>query len=472
MSAFWTLRRVTSALGLGPDSDAPLTGVSTDTRAVQRGDLFVALAGQRFDAHDFLAEAVAKGAAAVVVRDAMRATGLGVPAFVVPDTLAALGALGQYRRRAWARPVIAIGGSNGKTSTKELVRAALGARLVVHATHDNLNNQVGVPLTLLALPDDADIAVIEVGTNTPGEISILRDIVQPDLAVVTTVQEEHLEGFGDLAGVMREEAALLDGVGVAVVPAAEQGIIDESSRRARRTICAGLAGTAGGLDAGAADQGGGLFASAYGLHADGHGWLDVDGVRVDVPLHGLHSLRNTMLALAVARECGISLADAAAAISKIDRHDLPQMRSAVEQLGDAILINDAYNSNPGSVRAALELLASVGGGRQRVVVLGTMRELGAQSERAHLEVARAALASGAQLVAGIGEFARALNAVAPGDVRVITGGDLDDMWPRLRDRLAPDAAILLKASRGVRLERLLPQLADWASDQASPYLEG
>ena len=147
----------------------------------------------------------------VVVSDAARGgRTFGVPAYVVPDTLHALGALARYYRRAWGRPVIAVGGSNGKTSTKEMLRAALGARLAVHATRGNLNNRVGVPLTLLGLPNDADIAVIEAGTNTPGEIALLRDIIEPDLALVTTVQEEHLEGFGDLAGVMREEASLCD----------------------------------------------------------------------------------------------------------------------------------------------------------------------------------------------------------------------------------------------------------------------
>ena len=453
MTAFWTMRRVASALGTGPVSDVPLRAVSTDTRSVQRGDLFVALAGERFDAHEFLADAVAKGASAVVVASARRAAGLGVPVFEVADTLAALGALGRYRRRAWGRPVIAVGGSNGKTSTKELIRAALSARLVVHATDGNLNNQVGVPLTLLAIPDDADIAVIEAGTNRPGEIALLRDIVEPDLVVVTTVQEEHLEGFGDLAGVMREEAALLDGAPVAIVPAGEAALTAEAHARARRTIGAGLP-------------------PAHGLHANGAGWLELDGVRVEVPLRGLHNLRNAMLALAAARECGLQLPDAAAGIGRLDLRAVPSMRSAVDALGDALIINDAYNANPASARAALDLLASVAGRRQRVVVLGSMRELGAQTERAHREVARSALDSGAHVIAGIGDFATALRALAPRDARVLTAPDIDALWPQLRARLAADAAILLKASRGVRLERLLPQLAAWASDAVSPYLEG
>ncbi|HEY2850382.1 MAG TPA: UDP-N-acetylmuramoyl-tripeptide--D-alanyl-D-alanine ligase [Gemmatimonadaceae bacterium] len=459
MTMFWTLARVARALGGGPCDDRPLRTVCTDTRSLGRGDLFVALRGEHHDAHDYLAEAVAKGAAALVVSDAARAASLGVPVYAVPDTLHALGALGRARRLAWNGPLVAVGGSNGKTSTKELIRAALGARLAVHATKGNLNNQIGVPLTLLAIPDGTDVVVAELGTNLPGEIALLREIVAANIAVVTTVQEEHLEGFGDLAGVMREEASLFDGAPVAVIPADEPALATEAARRARRRVTAGL---------GAGD----VRASASGLEPDGTGWADVEGTRLRVPLRGLHNLRNAMLALAVARECGVEIADAAKAIGAMDVSALPSMRSAVTPLGEALLINDAYNSNPGSARAALALLAQVGGGRQRVAVLGTMRELGAQSAAAHDEIARTALRSGADVVAGIGEFADALRRAAPNDDRIVTANDVDDLWPKLHSRLAANAAILLKASRGVRLERLLPQLTEWAAEDASPYRAG
>jgi UDP-N-acetylmuramoyl-tripeptide--D-alanyl-D-alanine ligase len=464
VSPFWTLRRASAALGLGALDDRPLVGVSTDTRSVQPGDLFVALRGERFDAHDFLAEAVARGAAALVVSDisrapaiagsdAARASPLGVPILEVDDTLRALGRLANYRRRAWARPVIAIGGSNGKTSTKELVRAALGSRFVVHATSGNLNNQIGVPLSLLALPDDADVAVIEMGTNVPGEITLLRAIAEPDVALVTTVQEEHLEGFGDLAGVLREEASLFDGSALAIAPADESALVAEALARARRTVTAGL---------GAGD----LRASEHGLNADGSGWLVVEGERMTVPLRGAHNLRNAMLALAAARACGVSLADAARGIGAVDMAQFPAMRSSVSPLGEALLINDAYNANPGSARAAIALLTDVAGSRQRAIILGTMRELGDQAERAHREIAREALRSGAHIVAGIGDFARALAVEGMGDDRVVVADDVDDLWRQLEERLASTAAILLKASRGVRLERLVPLLTEWA---VGPY---
>ncbi len=441
---FWTLARIAQALGGGPSDARPITGVTTDTRKVAKGECFVALKGETFDGHDFLAEAVAAGASALVVNDARRAATLGVPVFEVPDTLVALGMLGRYRRLAWGRPVIAVGGSNGKTSTKELLKAVLGSRYGVHATTGNLNNRIGVPLTLLALDDLADVAVIEAGTNIPGEIAILRDIILPDVAVVTTVQEEHLEGLGDLAGVMAEEMAMTDEVALAVVPGAEPDVVAQAGKRAKRVVAAALP-------------------ASHGLHADGRGWVELDGVKLESPLRGMHNLRNAALAIAVGREFGL---DAAAMAQGLAQLTLPPMRSHVGPLGAALLINDAYNANPGSARAAIAMLADVGKGRPRVAVLGTLRELGAHSAQKHREVAEVALATlgqGHDVIAGIGEFGPALESLAPGDPRVVIGVDVDDLWPKLKPRLAKDAAILLKASRGVKLERIVPHLTTWAA---------
>jgi UDP-N-acetylmuramoyl-tripeptide--D-alanyl-D-alanine ligase len=186
----------------------------------------------------------------------------------------------------------------------------------------------------------------------------------------------------------------------------------------------------------------------------------VDGISVLVPPRGIHNLRNAMLALAAARACGVSLTDAAAGIRGVV---LPPMRMDWAQIGRATLINDAYNSNPASARAALDLLDAVGAGRQRVVVLGTMRELGSNAAALHTEIARRALASSFDVIAGVGDFATALDTAGGTDPRVVTAADIDDLWPRLRTRLTPDAVILLKASRGVRLERLVPPLTEWAT---------
>jgi UDP-N-acetylmuramoyl-tripeptide--D-alanyl-D-alanine ligase len=449
---FWTVARVAAALreectGAVPRDDRPLLRVSTDTRHIEAGDCFVALAGEHFDAHDFLAEAVERGAAALVVSRPERTAGLGVPVFAVRDTLAALGALAHYRRRAWGGTVVGVGGSNGKTTTKELIRAALGACVTVHATTGNLNNLIGVPLTLLALPDTADVAVIEMGMNVPGEMARLRDIVAADIAVLTSVTEEHLEGLGSLDGVMREESVIFDGARVAITPASQPELAAAARARAARVITAGL-------------DSGDVRADRWSVGEGGEGKIEIDGATVRPPIRGVHNLRNTMLAIAVARELGIAAVDAARGIA---RAVFPAMRMEWTPLGRATLINDAYNASPASMHAALDVLAGSGGGRQRVAVLGTMRELGSHAARLHAQLARAALASPVEIVAGIGEIGDALRELGAGDARVVTATDVDDLWTALEPRLARDAVILLKASRGVKLERLLPSLTDWAT---------
>ncbi len=453
---FWTLDRVREALAGHADVNLPagrghFGRIWTDTRTIEAGDLFVALVGERFDAHDFLKDAVAKGAAGVVVSRVEAAAGLGVPVFEVRDTLVGFGALATYRRRTLAKPVVAVVGTNGKTSTKELIRAALGSTLDVHATAGNLNNLIGVPITLLAMPESADVAVVEMGTNQPGEVARLRAIVEPDVTVVTSIAEEHLEGLGDLHGVLREEMSAADGVNLAVVPASQPEVVDEARKRASRVVSVGL-------------DAGDLSPARWSVEADGRGVMTLGDAEVRLPLRGVHNLRNALLAFGVARELGVADADAARGIADMP---VPPMRSNVEQCGRATLINDAYNSNPGSARAAIELLEHAGKGRQRVAVLGTMLELGPTAPQLHEDVARAALDAGVEIVAGIGEFSSALGRIAPGDSRVIRADDVDALWRTLASRLAPDAVILLKGSRGMRLERLVAPISEWARNRAS-----
>ena len=451
-TGFWTLDRIAAALadqasGKLPRGSSEVSGITTDTRKIGKGDVFVALRGERFDGHDYLRDAVRDGASALVVSRAPKLDTLGVPIFEVRDTLIALGALAHYWRRAWGKTIIGVAGSNGKTSTKDLLRAALSRSYTVHATTGNLNNRIGVPLTLLALPPEADVAVVELGTSLPGEVAILREIVEPDIALVTSIAEEHLEGLGDLAGVLREEAAVYEGVAVGIAPSAQPEIAEAAREKAKRVVVAGL------------DANADVKPDRWEIGSDGLGVIEIAGATVRPPVRGLHNLRNAMLALAVARECGVSYEDAAAGIAGMPQ---PKMRSAWEQVGDVTLINDAYNANPGSTRAAIELLKGTGSGRQRVIVLGTMRELGAASEQCHADIAGLALASGADIVAGIGEFAPALEKHKERE-RVITAPDVEDLWPQLQARLQRNAIILLKASRGVQLERLVPHLTTWAT---------
>lgn len=447
----WTLDRLARALQRELRATAvasgtqPLGGVSTDTRTIVQGDIFVALRGERFDGHDFLAQAAAAGASVVVVDDPARAAGLGVPAFVVNDTTHALGALGRWWRETWGGTVVAVAGSNGKTTTKELVKAALAKRLDVYATTGNLNNQVGVPLTLLRLPAPTEVAVIEVGTSVPGEVEILRRIVQPDVSVVTSIGEEHLEGLGSLEGVLNEEAAIYRDVDLAIAPASQPEVGRAARARAKRVIEAGV-------------DAGDVRPDSWGMSAEGRGWARFGDLTLTMRVPGPHNLRNAMLAIAVARACGVPDEAALDGIGSVEPLD---MRGRWMSSGDLTIINDAYNANPASMREAIALLDSLNGNRPRVLVLGTMRELGPQAPALHEEIAARAVSSGIDLVAGIGDFVDPLS--SRGGDRVLTAPDVPELWMSLAPRLPRNAIVMLKASRGVRLERLVPLLQEWSA---------
>jgi UDP-N-acetylmuramoyl-tripeptide--D-alanyl-D-alanine ligase len=269
------------------------------------------------------------------------------------------------------------------------------------------------------------------------------------VTVVTSIGEEHLEGLGDLDGVMREEMASTDGVELAIVPASQEDVAEVARARARHVTTAGV------------DRGDVVGTNAT-VDQDGRGRVTVDGVEVVVPLRGSHNVRNAMLAIAAARAAGVSVADAARGIAAMP---VPAMRVNVERLGALTLINDAYNANPGSTRAALELLSHAGQGKQRVAILGSMLELGPHTPRLHDEIAREVLASGVELIGALGEFGAAFERLAPRESRVVTAVDTDGLWAGLSSRVSPDAVILLKGSRGMRLERLLKPITDWAAQR-------
>jgi len=445
----WTDADVRAALGLVVDTGAPPTTfarVSTDSRTVEAGDLYVALVGERFDGHDYVAESLAKGASGAVVSRAV--SGVRGPLYPVADTLVALGALAAFRRHALTAPVVGITGSSGKTTTKDFTTAALAAAKRVHATQGNLNNRVGMPLTLLAAPADAEAIVLEMGTNEPGEIRTLAQIARPDIGVVTTVGEAHLEKLGSLEGVLDEKLDLLRNVAAdgrclvgdepAVLPARARGI-------------AANVRVAGWSERADPDL------RPVGASADGAGrytfrWR---GETVTVPMAGRHAVTDALLALAIAELVGVAPRDAARGIAAASTQ---KMRGEVRRVGGLTLIVDCYNANPQSVRAALDVLDGQVA-RRRVAVLGTMRELGPDSDRLHQEVLGAALGRSIDLVVATGGFERAaqvLGATAPVATELVTAADWQTAYPLLRERLAGDEIVLLKASRGIAMEGMLP----------------
>jgi UDP-N-acetylmuramoyl-tripeptide--D-alanyl-D-alanine ligase len=440
----WTDADVRSALGLSSDTRASTayTRVSTDSRTIEAGDLYVALVGDRFDGHDFVDECLAKGARGAVVSRPVSARGT---IYQVPDTLVGLGALAAFRRRAVRAPVVAITGSSGKTTTKEFTTAAIGSTKRVHATKGNLNNRVGMPLTLLAAPTDAEAIVLELGTNEPGEIRTLAQIARPDIGVVTTVGEAHLEKLGSFEGVLDEKLDLLRWLadGGRCLVGDDPAVLGIRARG----ICPDVR-VAGWTERADAD----LRPEAPEADAQGKYSFGWRGHMVSVPTAGRHAAADALLALAIAEMLGVPATAAARGIAGATAQ---KMRGEVRRVGGLTLIVDCYNANPQSVRAALDVLDGQVAPR-RVAVLGTMLELGTESERLHREVLGAALGRKIDLVVATGAFGQAAEALGAASANVIAGPDWQTAYPRLRERLAGDEIVLLKASRGIAMEGMLP----------------
>lgn len=439
----WTSQRVARVLGTETPTPRRFATVSTDTRTLEAGALFVALVGERFDGHDYLREAAARGAAGAVVR---RGTGpvLGLATFEVEDTLAALAALAAERRREVEGPVVAVTGTNGKTATKEMLARALGTRWRVHATRGNLNNLVGVPLTVLSAPAETEALVVEAGASVPGEIRRLRGIIDPSVGVVTNISGGHLEGFGSLEGVLREKIALLDGVPLAVVGTEPPELADRARDAADSVVVAGRADTAD------------VRPDSWGLDGAGRVELSFDGVPVRLPLVGAHQVENAMVALAVVAQLGLDLAAVARALGELR---LPAGRCEVLRDGELVVLHDAYNANPASIAASLETARAMRGSRPLVVVLGTMLELGDQSAVLHERTADGVMAAEPALVAAVGGFVSAFerHRRTLGE-RLLTAPDPASLGKLLASRLDGREFVLLKGSRGVRMERVIPFL--------------
>lgn len=448
----WNDAMVREALGLtGGDATMVYTSVNTDSRTIEPGSLFVALKGERFDAHNFLADVAGKGATGAVVSHIPDGAPKDFPYYEVGDTLAALGQLALYRRKKLGVQLCAVTGSNGKTTTKEILKAMLSARYRVHATTGNLNNLIGTPLTLLSAPDDTEVIVAELGTNSPGEIVQLAKIVAADATVVTAISEEHLEGLGDLRGVLEEETALLPYLpasGLAVVADEPPELADTARAKAPRVAVAGWSERSDAE----------LRAEHVDLDENGNVTFQWNGRHVALPLRGRHNARNAMVALGIALHFGV---DADAALAQLATLKPAKMRGELQEMGGARVIVDCYNSNPASLSAAMDLLSTMPHAGKRVAVVGSMLELGPTSAEIHERAANEIVASNADIIVATGAFAGAFQGMSqPVGERIIVEEDPIEAYEQLRTRLRGDELILLKGSRGVALERLLPLLAE------------
>ena len=443
----WTDEEVRTALHVAPHDDCGLTftGISTDSRTTREGNLFVALCGENFDGHDYVSDAVGRGARGTVVARSVEADGTCV--YPVEDTLLALGQLALYRRRSLDAVVVGITGSSGKTGTKELARAAIEGSLRVYATPGNLNNRVGLPLTLLDAPDDAEVVVLEMGTSEPGEIAALTRIAEPQIGIVTTVSETHIERLESLEGVLEEKLDLLRGLpddGRAIVGEEPAILSEHASSILRDVLVVGL-----GTDADAEYRAESPSMDELGC------WSFVwRGEPVHLRVPGRHSVQNALLALTVAELLDVPASEAARGAGRVEAG---AMRGEIRRIGGLTLIIDCYNANPQSLRAALNLLVEIEPGRTKVAVLGSMLELGARSEELHTALLDEASMLGLDLLVATGDFARAAaDAKSTGSLAILSVVDPLEAYEGLRERLAGDEVLLVKASRGVALERLIP----------------
>ncbi|MCC6574351.1 MAG: UDP-N-acetylmuramoyl-tripeptide--D-alanyl-D-alanine ligase [Planctomycetes bacterium] len=433
----------------GDRSDVVVRAVSTDTRSMIVGDLFVALKGPNFDGAKFLAVAQDLGAAALITSSLPENFSAKVPVIVVPDTLTALGRIARLNASGLRGCIIGIGGSNGKTTTRELMTAILGSRFCVLQNPANENNLVGVPQTLLRMHERHDFAIVEMGTNAPGEVARLADVVRPKCAVLTSISEEHLEGLGSIEGVLNEEAALLTALprdGIAIVNFDDPRCVRAAQRASCRVVSYGT------------DRRCELFASDIRMNEHGTHFLLNGRHEFTLPLFGKHNVHNALAAISAGWISGIDISDMQRVLMEVE----PVLRRLnYHNFGGVGVLDDSYNANPASTCAALSVLANFECKGQRVAVLGDMLELGASSERLHLEVgAYLAGLRNVDLIVAVGREMQALGDIVeesflagrPGSVWRYR--DAADAAADLLRELKPNDLVLVKGSHGMAMNRV------------------
>ncbi len=427
--------------------DRELAGVTTDSRQAGADLLFVALRGDRFDGHDFLADAARAGAKVALVDRPLAGTApAGIARIEVDDTRRALGRLARWHALRCDARRAAVTGSNGKTTTKELLRSALAAGGATIASEKSFNNDIGLPLTLLSIESTTRFAALEMGTNHPGEIARLADLGRPEVGIVTNCSYSHVEFLRDLDGVVTEKGALVEALpahGVAVLNADDPALLKLRTRTAARVVTFGIRRPA---DFRAVDIKFDFRRLVYKLR----------GQRVYVPLGGCHNVYNSLAALAAADALGVPLPDAIAALRRVEG---PPMRLAPLRLDGITLLDDTYNANPGSVEAALRTLAATPAKGRRVVVLGDMLELGEQSAALHGKCGELLSLVPDALLVAVGSHAHDVVAGARrrglAEERALTCADAKAAAVLLPPLLQRGDVVLVKGSRGMAMERVV-----------------
>jgi UDP-N-acetylmuramoyl-tripeptide--D-alanyl-D-alanine ligase len=440
------------------DGAVRIAGISTDTRTLEAGQLYVAIRGENFDGHDFVPEAIRRGAAAVLVSE----PGLDapeVPVIRASDTIAALAALAARHRRRFDCPVIGVTGSNGKTTTKEICAGILteaGRR--VHKTPGNFNNHIGLPLSILALDEEVDVMVLELGMNHPGEIDALARIAAPTVGAITQVAEAHLGLLGSLEAIGRAKGELLDHLpadGMAALNA------DDPHVMAQRERCVG------GLVTFGFGKGAEFRASELELLAEGSRFVletPLGSAEVEIGVPGRHIVEDALCAAAAAHASGLIRAEPLASIrGGFRRFGAVKGRTAIVEAKRGFrIIDDTYNANPASVEAALRVLERLSGDGRRAAVLGDMLELGPDAPSLHASVGRAVAAAGVEVLLGIGALsANTVEAARESGVEIAEhAADTGVAVARLDELIRAGDTVLVKGSRGMKLETIAAALLE------------
>ncbi|HEV2841342.1 MAG TPA: UDP-N-acetylmuramoyl-tripeptide--D-alanyl-D-alanine ligase [Chthoniobacterales bacterium] len=446
-----SLRKIAElAQGTLTASDEGLTvsRVSTDSRTLQPGDLFVPLRGENFDGHKFVEQASDRGAAGAMVEESWKGAAPKTFALIrVPDTLAGYQKLAANYRRSLPLKVIVITGSNGKTSTKDFLAATLSRRFRVTKTEGNFNNHVGLPQTILAANSHDEIAVWEIGMNHPGEIAALTNLAAPDAAIITNIGVAHIEFMGSREAIAAEKGALAEAVGAdgtVILNADDQFSQGIAERTNAKVVFAGI-------------ENGSVRAIEVSQSPTGCEFTVLEGAhrcRAQLPVPGIHMVQNAMLAIAAGRAFGLSLEDCAAGLASAP---LTKARLQIKEINGIQFIDDSYNANPDSMKAALRTLVELDADGRRVAVLGEMSELGEESERGHRDVGEAAAAFGIDELIAVGTAGAGIARAAEkaGLVKSVSVTDAEEAADLLQETASPGDLILVKGSRSARMERVL-----------------
>jgi UDP-N-acetylmuramoyl-tripeptide--D-alanyl-D-alanine ligase len=433
---------------LSGDGKVSIDRISTDSRTLKRGELFVALRGENFDGHSFVESVAEAGAAGAIVESNWKGKVPETFALIrAQDTLQAYQKLAAKYRRSLSLKVVAITGSNGKTSTKDFTAAVLARRFRVTKTEANFNNHVGLPRTMLEATSQDEVAVWEIGMNHPGEVGALARLAMPDVAIITNIGVAHIEFMGSREAIATEKGALAEVVGAqgTVILNADDPFTKSIAARTRaKLIFAGT--TAGTIRAGEISQSGGGtdFTIQEGPHRS----------RAQLPVPGLHMVQNALLAVAAGRVFGLSLEDCAAGLVAAP---LTKARLQIKEIHGVQFIDDTYNANPDSMKAALRTLVELDADGKRIAVLGEMRELGSESERGHREVGETAATFGIDHLITIGDMGEVIaRAARGGGLEKTTAVRSTSEAAELLGEIAePGDLILVKGSRSARTEQVI-----------------